>query len=143
MLTLLAALLLSPAHADPVSTPVGNQEAERITAPADGSLEAVALTSLKMIRDGEFDAWMDTYCHPTKCPATARARNDLKRYNLTASQRSAAGCIHENDSLLITRRVEDSPTTQTVYFFCGSSRMPAPATFIQEDGRWQVSSFSW
>lgn len=128
-----------------VTNPLGKTiQAEKITDPEPGTLEYTALTSIEMMRDGKFDEWMNSWCHPTRCPDDPNARASLKRYNLTAASKTGAGCLHDGGkSLIVTRRVDDAPDKKTIYLFCGETRMPAPSTYIKQGDKWLVSSFSW
>lgn len=143
----LAIALLSSAHAQQtveVRTPLGKVlQAEVVKAPAAGTVEDAILQSLRQISAKDFDGWMGTWCHPTRCPSDPQAREEFKRFNLTAASRTAHECLREGDSLWVTQRKTDDHGAVTVYLYCGDKRMPAPSTQIRVGDRWQVSSFSW
>ena len=129
-----------------VKNPLGRtMQAEKITNPAAGTIEHAIIESMKMIKAGQFDQWMNTWCHPDRCPDTPSARESMRRYNLKSSQPSIHHCMQDDQtSILVTRRDEpDAQGRQTVYIFCGETRMPAPSTLVQVDGKWLVTSFSW
>ncbi|MBN2798881.1 MAG: hypothetical protein JXX28_07000 [Deltaproteobacteria bacterium] len=127
-----------------VRTPLGQViQAEVVKAPAAGTVEDSVLQSLKMIQAKEFDAWIATWCHESRCPVDPQAREEFKGYNLTAASRTAHECLQEGDALWVTNRKTDDRGATTVYLFCGEKRMPSPSTHIQVGERWQVSSFSW
>lgn len=147
-LAAMAALTMSTAWADPptqqVTLPTGRAvAAEVITAPADGSVDAAILATLKTVIAGDFTTFLTAWCDPSTC-ADARQQEQLVTYNLPSAQRTGAACLHgdADDQLWVTRRREENGLT-TVYLWCGDGRMPAPSTWRQVDGAWKTSSFSW
>ncbi len=148
-------ILSSAAFAEDVQvkTPLGQTiTGKKAMSPAADSVEGVVITSLKMIRDGKFDAWMDTHCHPSHCaldktqPHYEANRASMKNYNLTASSKSAGHCLHDEGKSIIVTRQDGDPATDakvTVYIFCGEKRMPTPSTLEKDGDSWKVSSFSW
>jgi hypothetical protein len=128
-----------------VKTPLGTTiQAEVVSNPPEGSIEKQIIESLKLIRDGQFDKWMDTYCYPSRCDSEI-ARAQMKNFNLSTAKKSVAKCLQADDSIWVTSRKGDPAKDEIVKVFisCGENRMPAPSSHNKLKGKWYVSQFSW
>lgn len=121
------------------------QEPAPSTVPAAGSVEESIRESLRLIRDGKLDAWMDSWCQPIRCE-TQYQRDQLKQFGLARAQPDAARCLHGADDAIVVSRIKGDPLKDeriTVYIKCEESRLPVPSTHVKVDGKWRVESFSW
>lgn len=116
-----------------------------VTTPAAGSPEEAVLESLKMLKAGNADKWMDTWCEPTRC-SNQDQRNDMKNYSLKRAMADAATCLQgDKDDSILVKRVDGDPAKDTrikVFIDCGSP-ISTPATLLKVDGKWKVESQSW
>lgn len=116
-----------------------------VSAPAAGSVQESVRESLRLIRDGKLDAWMDTWCQPIRCE-TQYQRDQLKQYGLARAQPDAARCLHGDDDAIVVSRIKGDPDTDdrvTVFIQCEPGRLPVPSTHVKVDGKWRVETFSW
>ena len=60
---------------------------------ATKSVEAQIVDSLKLIKDGKFDEWRTTHCHPERCDTSSPAWEQMKNFNLKTSQKTAGNCL--------------------------------------------------
>lgn len=128
-----------------IKTPLGQTiSAEKVSNPAKGTIEHQIIESLKMIRDGQFDAWRKAHCYPARCD-TDIAWEQIKNFNLETSKKTAKFCLHEGDSIWVTKREENAknPNVVKVFISCGETRMPVPSTHEKLKDKWYVQVFSW
>lgn len=114
--------------------------ATRFHQPPQDSVEYAILESLKILAEGDYDRWMDTYCHADACD-DERKRESMASHVLPSAQAAHEYCVHNGD-LLVTRS-ENENGYQKTWIYCGSTRMPAPSTAQQTDDGWRFSSISW
>jgi len=128
-----------------VKTPLGMTiQADKVVNPAAGTIEHQIIESLKMIRDGQFDKWMDTHCFPSRCDEQV-ARAQMSNFNLANSKKSAGKCLQNDNEIWVTARKGDPANDKIVkvFVFCGENRMPAPSSHNKLNDKWYVASFSW
>ena len=99
--------------------------------------EGVLLEGLRLIADGDFDAWVARYCHKDKLCPTAQAIKSVKRYNLPAVQRIVPGCLarEKKGALEITRRDRQGDELK-LFVQCSDKGMPRPFTLRKEGDAW-------
>jgi hypothetical protein len=116
-----------------------------VTTPTAGSPEEAVLESLKMLKAGNADKWMDTWCEPTRCSNNDQ-REDMKNYALKRAMADAGSCLQgAKDDAIVVKRIDGNPATDTrikVFIDCGSP-ISTPATLLKVDGKWKIESQSW
>ncbi len=112
-----------------------------LASPAASTPEAALVDSLKLLRDGKFDAWITKYCSKSKLCLNDNALASLKRYNLPAKQRRAAACLRDNGAAVEVNRVDDlSPSEKKIFLHCEPTAMPVPFFLVKEGDSWLFSS---
>lgn len=134
----------TPVGTETVTLPTGKSvEAEKFTAPAAGTVEESILSSISLIRAGEFETFMDEWCHESYC-GSDKLRENMTSYVLPAAKGTSGQCIvDDGESIIVTRRELADDGSVRVYVFCGDSRMPAPSSHVLVGERYLVSSLSW
>ncbi len=133
-----ALLLAAPVAAALFVAPAS---AEVVREPAAQTPEGAIVGSLKLLRDGKFDAWITTYCSKAKLCLNDNALTSLKRYNLPAKGRRAAACLREDGSAVEVNRVDDlSVTEKKIFINCEPTAMPVPFFLVKEGERWLFSA---
>lgn len=109
---------------------------ETIKAPAKDSPHYAIIEGLKLIKAGDFDDWIDTWCSEKELCFTDQAKDSLRRYNLPTLQRLAPDCLKEGDSIIVTRTDGDpaKDAEVSIYIQCKAEGMPRPFHLIKEDG---------
>lgn len=108
--------------------------------PAADTAERAVLDGLKLIRDGQFDAWVSQWCSTRELCFTEKSVDSLKKYNLPVIQRLAARCIRgTGDALEITRTVVDDKGTK-VFVACDPDAQPRPFTLVKEAKGWRFKA---
>ena len=113
-------------------------------APAAGTPEDTIVQSLKLLKDGKLDDFIAKYCDPNYC--NTGNLESLKAYALKHAAEHAKDCLHEGDTLEVTRVKGDftTDTRATIYVRCEADRMPVPTNFAkQADGTWKISGLSF
>ena len=124
-------------------------KAEKMTCKDTGSaatksVEAQVVDSLKLIRDGKFDAWRTTHCHPERCDTKSPAWEQMKNFNLKTSQKTAGNCLRGDSEIWVVKKQVIEPDKKIKLFvFCGETSMPSPSFHEKVNGKWTVQSFSW
>jgi hypothetical protein len=116
-----------------------------VSAPTAGSPEEAVLASLKMLKEGKAEQWMDTWCDPTRC-SNKDQREDMLTYSLKRAMTDASLCLHgDKDDAILVKRIDGDPAKDTrikVFIDC-SSPISTPATLLKVDGKWKIESQSW
>ena len=126
-----AALALSLAAAPAVAYPV---------VPAAGSAERALIDGLKLIRDGEFDAWATQWCSKAQLCFTGKSIDSLKKYNLPTVRKYAGQCIKgAGDALDVARTVVNGDETK-IFITCDPGVSPRPFTLVKEPKGWRFKT---
>lgn len=109
---------------------------ETVKGPAKDSPHYAIIEGLKLIKAGDFDEWVDTWCSKKELCFTDQSVASLKKYNLPTLQRLAPKCLKEGDAILVTRTDGDpaSDDALTIYIQCDPKGMPRPFHLLKEDG---------
>ena len=109
----------------------------------EGTPEHAIRSSLQMLRDGQVDAWVATWCHTDTC-TSASVIETMKAFGIKRASGAAAGCLKgDDDRVFVTSRSGDEDVGPLKLFVECEGRRPVPSTHVLVDGRWMVKSFSW
>jgi hypothetical protein len=136
----IAALVLALA----VFSPIGARAANKtVTNPAAGTVYATLVQGLKLIKQGKFDEWIDSYCHKANLCNSPGATQSVKRYNLPSLKKLLGynpSCLRGNDDTIVITREDGDPATDSqvkIFLECRTGGMPRPFTMKKEGDTWK------
>ena len=107
-----------------------------VKSPKAGTLYGAIVGGLKLVKAGDFDGWINKYCHPDDLCYTERAKQFLKRYNLKQLRKQAGFCLQsDGNSLIITRQLK-SNGQEKVFVKCNPKGSPKPFWLKKKGSRW-------
>ena len=120
-------LAAAPVAADPV-------------VPAAGSAERALIDGLKLIRDGQFDAWATQWCSKAQLCFTGKSVDSLKKYNLPTVRKYAGQCIKgAGDALDVSRTLVNGDEVK-IFVTCDPDVSPRPFTLVKESKGWRFKT---
>ncbi len=108
-----------------------------VVTPDKGSPEAALLAGLELIKDGDFDKWVDTLCHKGDLCYNGNAIKSVKKYNLPAMKRLAPQCIKDGGKLKVTRKDDMGDGYFKIFAECNPKGMPRPFHLKKEGKAWK------
>ena len=111
-----------------------SRKARVIRSPKKASMYGALLYGIRLISQGKFDEWVDSYCHPTQC-TTEKAVGFLKKMNLPALRRShAKHCLRgkKKMSLKVTRIDKLPDGSRKIFVRCNPKGSPYPFRLMKD-----------
>lgn len=108
--------------------------------PAAGSAERALIDGLKLVRDGQFDAWVSQWCSKSQLCYTDKSVQSLKKYNLPTVAKYAGQCIKgAGDALDVSRTVPNGDEVK-IFVTCDPDVSPRPFTLVKEAKGWRFKT---
>ncbi|MBP7585628.1 MAG: hypothetical protein KBA61_16410 [Spirochaetes bacterium] len=115
---------------------------QTVTNPDQASPHYALIEGLKLIKNGQFDKWVSTWCSKTELCYNNNSVQSLKRYNLPVQQRRAGQCLKGNGASIQVTRTDGNPAKDSqvkIFILCEPKGMPRPYTLIKDNG-WKFKS---
>ena len=110
---------------------------KKVVKPTKGTALGAILAGIKLVKAGDFDTWIETYCHPDDLCYTEKAKTALKRYDLPYLKRVSPHCLKgSGDSLKVTRTQKLSNGELKIFIECNPKGSPRPFRVKQKSSRW-------
>ena len=110
-----------------------------IKKPAPGTAYHAILSSVKLIQAGDYDKWINEYCHPSKLCYNNNSIKALKKYNLPALKRFTSECLKDNGTTLHVTRIDGNPDkdSSVVIFLNCTPGKRARGFYMNKDKGWK------
>jgi len=114
-------------------------------APAGTPWHAL-IQGFRLIKAGDFQGWVNNWCHKGDLCRNSSSIRSLKKYNLPAMKRLLnynPSCLSGNGDSIVVSRVDGDPLKDNqirVFCECRPNSMPRPIKLKKENGHWRFNS---
>lgn len=134
---ILGVLMLAIGLMAAVSATSSAKKGRTVTNPAADSVHAAILGGLRLVKKGDFDGWVNTYCDKANLCYNSNAIRTLKKYNLPELQRRSSNCLKDGGkSIFVTKEQEKPGGGVKLFLQCNPKGMPRPFHLLKTGTKW-------
>ena len=120
-----------------------DDKGKTVTAPAKGSPHEAIIQGLKLVKSGDYDKWVEGWCHKAKLCTSDHAIRSVSDFNLKALNKklNEGECLSgKDDTITVTRtdgKAEDGK--MKIFIRCSETSSPRPFSLEKEGGGWRFT----